>query len=268
MKLNLLPTYVSRGAGVRNGIIMAVILIMVSVFGAAALMKKASDDEAKALADVEANRSKAQQAVDVSNQADQILTKVKGPLLNVTLAKAMDAHNSVYPDFYDQIKQYIPNFFRINSLQATPIDDNSATVTMNGVIHTFQQYADLMLVLLRIPGAQSVSRSGYALNDAYVPPLIREDQVGRMIAPGKPRLTDKGIDRLDVMIAQAGETHFAGVGGFGTTAEPKVRGAMPEWQAVTVAVVVTKNLTTPDPRGTLNGAAAAFAGGGGAPAGG
>src|SRR2546430_13626538 len=51
-------------------------------------------------------------------------------------------------------------FFRINSITATPNDANTVTVTMNGVIHTAQEYADLMLALLRIPGAQAVSRSG------------------------------------------------------------------------------------------------------------
>lgn len=267
MKLNLLPVGASRGSTAKYGIAAGVLVALGGVVVASMLISKSNQDLKDSTDAVTTNKPKAEQAVTVANSADTIISKAQGIILNINLADAMNAHNAVYPDFYDQVKQYIPNYFRITTLTAIPNDANTSTVTMNGVIHTYQQYADLMLALLRIPGSQAVSRNGYQLNDSYIPPLIKDDQVGRRVEPGKPRLTDKPMDRLDALIASAHETGFTGTGGFGGTEIPRVRGAMPEWSAITVAVVVTKNLTTPDPRATLAGAGAAFgAAGGGAAA--
>jgi len=248
----------------RNGIIVGVILAAVGVFACTTMISKANKDLQDAQQEAVNAKPNAEQAVAIAASADTIIAKAQGVILNINLADAMNAHNAVYPDFYNQVKMYIPNFFRINSLSAVPNDGATCTVTMNGVVQTYQQYADLMLALLRIPGAQAVSRNGYQLNDLYVPPLIEQDQVGRPILPGKARLPDKPIDRLDVLISEAHENGFTGTGGFGTPGSPRVRGAMPEWSAITVAVVVSKNLTTPDPRATLAGAGAAFGAAGGA----
>ena len=249
-----------------------VIFVLAAILGAAYLSKNASDALANATAREDAAGPKAQQAVDVANKADTVLTTAQGPLLNLRLAQAMNAHNSVYPAFYDKLLPYIPAYFRLTSLTATPVDANSSTVTMQGTLGSFEQYADVMLAMLRIPGAQSVSRAGYQLQDKFIPPLTRDDQTGRMIEQGKTNLPDDPIERLNTMIANAGETHFTGTGGFGTTDFPKVRGAMPGESLVTIQVVVTQNLLTPNPRATLSsgafGAAAPANAGGAAPGGG
>jgi hypothetical protein len=259
MKLNLVPTSASRGAGARNGIILAVILVAAAVFMSAGLRQKSAQALSAAKDDVTKNVDTAAKAKTTGDEADTIIVRAQGPLLNLQLANAMDQHNDVYPKFYDSVIKYIPNYFRINSLRATPLDGNSCTVTMTGVVASFQQYANLMLALLRIPGAQAVSRSGYQVNDMFVPNLIKDDQVGRAIMPGKPRLPENPVDRLDLLISSAGSTTFAGVGGFGSLDEPRVRGASPTESNIAVAVVLTQNLLTPNPRATLSGAAAAFA---------
>ena len=266
MKLNLLPTSVSRGAAARTGVIFAILLVLVAIFGAAFMFKTATDTLAQSINDEQAQVQPAQLAVDTANQADTLLTTVQGPLLNLRLAQSMDAHNPVYPAFYDKVMPFIPAYFRLTSLAATPDDANTCTVTMNGTIGSFQQYADLMVALLRIPGAQSVSRAGYQLNDTYVPPLVRNDQTGRPIKQGEPNLPDDPIERMNTLISRSGTPGFSGAGGFGQLDFPHVRGAAPGESAITVQVRVTQNLLTPNPRATLSGGAfgAAAAGGGGA----
>ncbi|HEY3780744.1 MAG TPA: hypothetical protein VGL56_06660 [Fimbriimonadaceae bacterium] len=265
MKLNLLPASTrgsGGGAGSKFAWVIAILIIGGSVYFTLTMNAagKAALDAAKN--DVPNNQAAFDKVVATAGNADTVIAKSAGPLLNVNLANAMEAHSSVYPDFYDEIKTYIPSYFRIISLQATPADGNTCTVTMQGAIGSFRQYADLMLAMLRIKGAQAVSRSGYQINDIFVPPLEEDDQVGRPIKAGSPRLTDDAMQRLDVKIASAGTTDYAGVGGFGTPGLPRTRGATPTESLITVAVVVTHNLTTPNPRATLQAGSAAFAAGG------
>ena len=64
-------------------------------------------------------------------------------------------------------------------MNATPIDDNTSTVTLVGTLDSYQQYSDLMLALLRFPDAQSVGRNSYVSTDKIVPALTEVDQNGR-----------------------------------------------------------------------------------------
>jgi len=264
MKLNLLPTSVSRGAAARTGVIFAIVLVAVAIFGALTMMNICTKQLADAKNEETDATPKAELAVKTANEADTVLTTVQGPLLNLRLAQAMDSHNAVYPTFYDKIIPYIPSYFRLTSIQATPDDANTCTVTLNGTLGSFQQYADLMVALLRIPGSLSVSRAGYQLNDTYVPPLVRNDQSGRPIKQGEANLPDDPIERMNTLIAKSGTPGFSGAGNFGTFDSPHVRGAAPGESAVTVQVRVTQNLLTPNPRATLSGGAFGAAASGGA----
>lgn len=251
MKLNLLPTHVSKGSQLRTGIIIGVMLALAGLgvmFFLTSTSQKARDD---AVAEAMNLTADAAQAVSISADADRIITNAAGLQLNIALAKQMDAHNSVYPDFYDRFFPFIPGFFRLNSLRAVPGGGDNCVVTMGGVIHTFQDYADVMLAMLRVPGAQSVSRSGYALEETIVPPLTAQDQKGIPIKPNEPRLPENRRDQLDALIASGGVEGVNNTGGFGTADSPRVREAMPHWSNITIAVVVTANLQTPDPYQTL-----------------
>lgn len=261
MKLNLLPTYVSKEKQGKWAVIGAVLLA-----GAGLGLMFYMTTTSRAAIQVEQERIKAakpaaDQAVAISKQADVVTDQARGLILNMNLADAMNQHSKVYPELYDEVRQFIPGFYRISSLSAVPNGPESVTVTMTGYLETFQEYADLMVALLRIPGATAVSRSGFQLNDPIVPGLIPEDQKGRPVKPGEPRIPDNPMDRLDLQIAQAQSTDFVNTGNFGSTDKPMVRGAMPGQSTVTVAVVIAgKNLMTPDPRGTLSQAAALWGG--------
>lgn len=258
MKLNLLPVSASKGSGAKLGIPVAVILVVVAIVLAMNMMAFSSSELRKANADVEMNTSAAQKAVDVSNNADAMMQEEKGPLLNLKLAQAMMDHNKVYPDFYDKVIKFIPNFFRINSLNAAPIDANSCSVNMVGFLGSYEQFNYMSLALLRVPGVQAVTRSGYSMGATYVPNINTQDTVGRRIPVGGPRLTDDPIQRLDAKIATAGHTEYTGAGGFGTLGFPKVRGAMPSEQTINVGLIMAGKLQTPNPRETLAGAQGAY----------
>jgi hypothetical protein len=206
-------------------------------------------------------RPNAQLAVATSKRADAVIAENRGLILNINLADSMNKHNTVYPDLFDEVRKYIPNFYRISSMAAVPNGAESCTVTMTGYLSSFQEYADLMIALLRIPGATAVSRSGFQFNEPGVPGLIPEDQQGRILRPGEPRIPDDPHDRLDQQIANAQVTSFQNAGGFGTSETPIVRGAMPTQSTVTVAVVIAgKNIQTPNPRQTLAESAALWGG--------
>lgn len=264
MKLNLLPTYVSKEKQGRFAVVGS-FLLAAAGFALMFLMAKTSREAVQVQQDrINAAKPDADRSVQTSKQADDVMDQARGLILNMNLAEAMNSHSTVYADLYDDVRKYIPGFFRISAMNAVPNGAESATVTMTGYLSTFQEYADLMVALLKIPGATAVSRSGFQLNDPIVPNLIPQDQKGRATKPGEPRIPDNPMDRLDLQIAQAQVTGFQGAGGFGTTVTPMVRGAMPTQSTVTVAVVINgKNLQTPDPRATLAGAASLW---GGAPA--
>lgn len=273
MKLNLLPTYVSKEKQGRFAVLGSAVLAVVGLLAMLFLIRSSREAVQVQQDRINAAKPDADRAVAISKQADDVMNQARGLILNMNLADAMNAHSKVYPDLYDEVRKYIPSFYRISSLNAVPNGAESVTVTMTGYLSSFQQYADLMVALLRIPGATAVSRSGFQLNDPLVPNVVPEDKVGRPIKPGEPRIPDNPMDRLDLQIANAQLTGFVGAGGFGTTDRPIVRGAMPNQSTVTVAVVIAgKDIQTPDPRGTLAqastlwGAPAATPAGGTAPA--
>lgn len=252
MKLNLLPTYVSKEKQGRFAVLGSVILAVAGLAAMLFLIRTSREAVQREQDRINAAKPDADRAVAISKQADDVMNQARGLILNMNLADAMNNHSKVYPDLFDEVRGYIPSFYRISSLNAVPNGAESVTVTMTGYLSTFQEYADLMVALLRIPGATAVSRSGFQLNDPLVPNLVPEAQIARKIKPGDPRIPDDPMDRLDLQIANAGVTGFVGAGGFGTTATPIVRGAMPTQSTVTVAVVIAgKDIQTPDPRGTL-----------------
>jgi hypothetical protein len=264
MKLNLLPTYVGKERAARSAILLSVVLAAIGI-GASVFMIISSREARRQSADrVIQIGPQAAQAVAESKKADLIIQNARVLILNTNLASAMDKHNYDYVDLYDQVRRYIPSFFRVTSMSATPAAETSV-VTLTGTLQTQQQYADLMLALLRIPGATSVSRSNYQIVEKVVPPLVEGSQAGTPIERGQAPLPDDPLERMERYMSQTGTEGFLGVNNFGQ-ADPTVRkGAMPNWSEVTVSVVVPKNIQTPNPRATLQGIGSA-PGQGGAPA--
>jgi len=272
MKLNLLPTKVKQEGALTGAWITFGVLTLIGVVVAVLMIVKSNGDLSDASGHLADQMQRANTADTTSKQADAIMQSQNVGLLtrNISLANSMQAHCSVYPQLYNSVRGYIPSFFRLTSLGAAPIDDTTSTITMTGVINNYQQYADVMLALWRIPGTISVSRSEYQLNNSYVPALTPEDQTGRRIKPGESNLPDDPLARLAAMQAAAKPDSFQNIGNFG--GDPTLtRQAMPNATVVTIQVTLKKDLQTPDPRATLSSPlstgtpATTTAGGSGAP---
>lgn len=270
MKLNLLPTHVGRERNVRFAVIVMILMIAGSAASSVLMVRRSAEGLAETKRQALAWRKKVDDLNSYSAQADTIVARGAIFASHINLAREMDRHNPVYPQFYKQrVFAHVPRFFRLTEVTAIPNGADSVTVTMRGIVKTYQQYNDLLLAMMRIPGATGIQRSGYQTPaQPFLTPLTREDQQGQIIRPNEGPLPKDPLDRLDAMIARGGVTGFLGQGGYGTM-QPGLRGPMPDYSLVTVSVVIPGvDLTTPNPRATLNVGAPNAPRGGGAGAGG
>ncbi len=268
MKLNLLPTYVSKEKATRSAFIIAVLIFLICVGAAVGLIKKGTGDYQDSLNGIADARGLAAKAKGTADYADEVMLKSTTLLRNAGLAKAMAAHNPTYSNLYDEVKRYIPSFYRVNSMSAQPGGPTTAQITLVGVLDSDQQYADLMLALLRWKRVQSLTRGGFTDTNPYVPGLTPDDQVGKPIKPGDSPIPDDPNKRLDYFMAKGRVSGYQATGGFGS-GQPGAIGAMPGASVVTITMVVdigpAPGLQTPDPRATLAAGGAASSGGTGGP---
>lgn len=239
MKLNLVPATAKKGAAMKTMVVLSIIAILLSALATAFMAFTSSSMLAQAKADAEAARPNALAAVAYASRANEILEKSKGITTNLTLAQEMNAHNSKYTRFYRQVLPYVPSFFRVNSVSVDPIDASSCRLNMTGVLMTAQQYADLSLALLRIPGARAISRAGFVAQWDDVPALTAEDQRNRLVKAGQIPLPEDPVARMEAVSAWGTEqtTGFANVGNFGSATE-SARGAMTNWSQIAVSVLL------------------------------
>jgi hypothetical protein len=263
MKLNLLPQTVSKGRQSKSAVFFSAIIAIAGLVIGGYLNVSSSKALDNARTDQQASVDPAVAAYSKSQEADTLMQQPTSVALirDANLAQAMDDHNSVYPALYDSLFQYIPSFYRVNSMSATSAGDN-ANVTLVGTLDTFQQYADLMLAFSRYPGLVSISRSGFTSQDEYVPNIDQVDTQGKPRKDSDGPIPDDKLDRLAYFQQQVQQTGYTGESNYGTGTD-NTRGAMPTASLVTVNLTIKKNLTTPDPRATLTAGAA---GGGGAAA--
>ncbi|MHB8636358.1 MAG: hypothetical protein ACYC96_07790 [Fimbriimonadaceae bacterium] len=265
MKLNLVPTHVAKEKASGGAIFVMFLLIIVGIIGAVLMVVTSNSALANAKSEEATALSNAAGVKAISDQADALMADAKthAVVRNVSLAAAMEAHSTVYPDLYDMIRRYVPSYYRVTSMAASSAGDNACTVTLTGVLTTYQQYADLGLAFMRIPGAVGYSPSGYQLNDLYVPNLTPDDMRGRRIRPGDTNVPDDEQQRLAYLIQQGTNTRYLGSGyGDDTVTE---KGAMPNASLVTITITLQGDakhhydLQTPDPRSTLSQATTAAA---------
>lgn len=272
MKLNLLPKSVARASAARSAMVLSGIIAVASILLAVGMITQSNKALEDAKAEAERWKKPAADAVALAQQADTILASATGIDRNIKLAKAMEEHVPKYLDLYEDVFPYIPSFFRITSINATPASATSVTVTMNGAVRTMQQYSDILLAMLRIPGIANVQRTGFSDRDTmFVPGLTLNDQIGTPVKPGEASLPSDPIARMNALIqrASAEPRGYRGIPGYGD--EARVAGAMPDWTPLTLTLSINnKNIQAPNPRATIQAAGAApaaAAGGGGAPAG-
>ena len=262
MKLNLLPKHVAKAQGSRGAFFVMVIIVAVCGAIAFLLIQSGRSQLAQEREKVEPLRRQVATALGNSAMADTVISRVTGIERNLKLTEAMLVHNTKYVDLYREVMQYIPSYYRITNLTATPTGPDTCSVSMSGVLKTHRQYADLVAALYRMPGVVGVARQGYAIVDPYVPSLNEQDQLGTMIKPGEANLPSDPVERMAALMQRASATPsgFLGVGAFGTEQGPK--GAMPDWSVVNVTMVISqKAMQVPNPRATLDqGAVGAPAG--------
>jgi hypothetical protein len=272
MKLNLLPTNINKGAKTRNAILGSVLLAALGIAGMVALTTTSSNALLSAKQAEADARPKADRAVATALQADTVIAQAKGILTNSALSEAVLKHSATYPAFYDQLLPQIPSYFRVTQITATPGSADSVTVNIQGVLDTYQQYADLMIGLLRIAKlgpdgkpvldpatkkpqylVQTVGRNGYIDRSMIVPALTPEDQNGRPRLPGDATVPDSEFDRLALYEAKAAVQRFDPTGGFG---DPTValKGAGPDSSLISVTIVMSGTLQVPDVTNTLRAA--------------
>jgi hypothetical protein len=253
MKLNLLPQTVRVGAKAKTAWIGAILMVAVGM-AAAVMMSIQADQADKESADaLAAVQPQAQKAYDTASAADAILASdpAKEVVLNANLANAMIKHNGDFPTMYEELFRYNPPFFRLTSISATPVSATQASITMTGTITTYQQYADLVLALLRNKKVRSVARSGFNYSDLQVPPLVPADQVGRPRKPGEAPIPDDPLLRLTYFESQPQPTGYNGGGNFGS-GTPAEREAMPGESLITITMTADYALQTPSPMQTLS----------------
>jgi len=265
MKLNLLPTTVSKGKQAKSGIVLSVLIALAGA-GIAIFVSTSSGQAVQAAkADYDQSVGPAQAAYEKSIEADAILNAPSSVALirDARLAEEMIKHNDVYPALYDSVKPYIPSFYRVNSMFATPTGAGSATITLVGTLKTYEQYADLMLAFSRYPGLVSIGRAGFQKDDDFVPNLTPDDQIGTPHKQSEGPVPEDKFARLTYFESQVQPQGYTGVGNFGSGTD-STRGAMPEYSLVTVTLTVSKDLQVALPRTTLSSGG----GGGGAATGG
>lgn len=242
MKLNLVPKHVAKGG---QGLIAAAIGVVVAVVGIGAaviLISSASGRLATAKEAYSGKLAEANRVVETAAEADVIAQKATEIVRNQKLAEAMLNKNTAYTNLYRGVLGYVPDFFRPTSISAVPNGEAEAIITMAGRISSFQQYADLMLALMKIPGAKSVTRNGYNVNGPFVPAVSETDPNAVVIKRNDQPMPNDPIERMNRVIADASNapSGFLGTGSFGNE-DPGQRGAMPGDSEVTVSVILAYN---------------------------
>lgn len=273
MKLNLLPTSVAKASTAKGMWFVAAAVAALGILAGVGLA--VSSKAALAQAETDA-KAKMQAAANAKTTADAAETQIAAAAVinkNQKLSEAMIDHNRKYVDLYAKVLRHVPAYYRLDTISATPGGENSTTVTLNGYIQSFRQYADLSIALWKIPDVVSVNRAGYQINDPVVPALTEADQRGQAVLPGEDPLPSDPLEYLDAKIARASAAQrgYLNTGNFGA-ADTLARSAMPGYSQVTMTVVLAEDVRTPDPRATIStggagGTAAPPNGFGGAPGG-
>lgn len=252
MKLNLLPQSVSKAGAAKGMWFVAAALAILGILGMVGMTMMSSKALADAKADAESKMKLAADAKATADHADAQIAEATVIDRNQKLSEAMIDHNRKYVDLYAKVLSRVPAYYRLDSISASPVSESSTTVTLNGYIQTFRQYADLSIALWKIPGVTAVTRAGYQLNDPTVPSLTESDQTGSAVKPGESPLPTDPIDRMNAMIANVSSepTGYLNEGNFGA-GDTIAKGAMPGYSQVTMTVTLADDVRTPDPRATI-----------------
>ncbi len=262
MKLNLLPQTVSKGRQFKIAWTVGPLVLVACILASIAMGLSATARKKNAEDSIQSSKDQYLNAVATSQKATDIVTQASQVIRDANLAKAMIDHNDVYPDLYNKIRGYIPGYFRVTSMSAQPVDGTNCTVTLVGTLGSYQEYADLVLALMRCKDVTSIGRAGYTYDRAIVPGISEQDPLGRPRKPSQPPIPDDQLQRLAYLQSQVRSGGYQNVSNFGSGTEA-TKGAMPSDSLVTVTLSVKGNLQVPSVESTITAA-----GGGGGTGGG
>jgi len=251
MKLNLLPQTVSKGRALKSAWFVFVIMLAAACAIAAMLIINSQQGLKNAEASVQEKQKDAADAVATSAQADTQIAKAADLIRDASLAQAMIDHNDVYPKLYDDVLPYVPSFFRLTSISAAPVDGATSSVTMTGTLETYQQYADLMLALMRFKDATSISRTGFNFDEPELPAINQDNLHPAPHKPSEPVIPTDQLEKVQYYQSLARTVGYTGQGNFGSGDPDAVRSAMPGESLVTIVLTVKRDLQVPDPQATL-----------------
>src|SRR5690242_233518 len=129
MKLNLLPTYVSKEKQSKAAWVIAILVVIVAIGLSLAMITMSAKSLSDAKAAADELRPQADAVVALANQADTIIAAAAPIITNTNLAQTMIKHNGDYPHLYDTVRPWVPSFFRVTSMSATPNGPTSTTVS-------------------------------------------------------------------------------------------------------------------------------------------
>lgn len=197
MKINLLKRHSSPKSDLHQSILFSAIGLCGAVCLAIVMIIFPANNLKKLKQKAEELEPKANFAYRVSKRAETIIKKAEIINKNIAFYEATEKHNLAYVNLYKNVMNYLPSFFRLTELSAQPKEKKQALVKMTGIVQNYQQYSDLMLALLRIPNAEKVHRSGFENKAAYIPNLVKDDQIGNKIRPGQKRQINSPNKRLE-----------------------------------------------------------------------
>jgi hypothetical protein len=143
MKLNLLPKHVAKSQGSKAAFFVMLVIIALSAAFTFLMIKNGQQQLAEAKEPIEGLRRQVGVAMGNSAMADTVIAEMTNIDRNIKLTNAMLEHNAKYVDLYREVMSYVPSYYRLTSITATPAGAEGCVVTMNGVLKTHRQYADL-----------------------------------------------------------------------------------------------------------------------------
>ncbi len=161
MKLNLIPKTAAKGAASKTIFVVALAAVLVSLVAAFMYNQSLQMTLQSWKDDTAQMKVSADEVVRATKEADEIVAKAQIVLTNKALYDQIVASNTAYPDAYDEVKEYIPSFFRVRTFNAQSTGERTSVMTISGYLRSFQQYSDVMIALLRCPSVVQIGRNGF-----------------------------------------------------------------------------------------------------------
>jgi Tfp pilus assembly protein PilN len=251
MKINLLKKNIAHNENQNRVIIAMVAAVLCCACICFVAVQYLSSQFNNLQEEVAQSETQVAYAYMTSKKADEIIKSGTYIQRNTNLFQSIQNHNHAYVDLYKKVMDYIPAFFRLIEISATPQNQNECLVKMVGIVRSYQEYANLMIAFSRMPNLIKVYRKGFEPKEKYVPGLIKEDQRGTPIQQGGNRIPSEVS--LESRMAYEQSAKSEAIPGQ-STGETNVVSAFSDESEITVYLLLGQtNMKVPNPYLTLTG---------------